>query len=387
MNTRKIILVLSILLLFIVGYWSNKKIFEILPTTPIILPEQVEKFINKSALEIQNPITNLSATSSIDVTKKKAPPKMICQNNESSDFTCYENYYRDLVKTDGIKEAFADLKIRYQTNSYVMSQCHPLTHIIGQAAILKYPTATEAYLYGDAFCWSGYYHGALEGIMGKIGRNNIVSELNNICSAIPGKSNYSFDYYNCVHGLGHGLMAMTNTELFESLALCDNLSGLWEQTSCYGGVYMENVIVDNKNHFTKYLKPDDPLYPCNTVAEKYKSACYLMQTSYMLKVVGGDFTKVFALCEKADANYKTTCFQSLGRDASGRSVSDIESTKAVCDLGTNFEAKSNCIIGAVKDFISYHHSDLEAKNLCHSLDNPDLRSICLNTAENYYQSF
>ncbi|MBI3231535.1 MAG: hypothetical protein HYZ51_00415 [Candidatus Doudnabacteria bacterium] len=364
------------------------------------LRPSVEEFINQSAIEAQSPQAGRlenspSVQKSIPTDSGQKPAilnpastvlEAICQGSEASNFDCYQKYYQQLVRIQGVQAAFTDLRARYNQNSYVVAQCHPLTHVIGNSAIEKYPSASEAYLHGDSFCWSGYYHGALEGILAKVGRQNVASQINGICEKIPGKQNYSFDYYNCVHGLGHGLMAMTNTELFESLELCDNLIGSWEQASCYGGVFMENVIVDNKNHFTKYLKPEDPLYPCNASGERYKGACYLMQTSYMLKVTGGDFTKVFALCEKADVNYRVTCFQSLGRDASGRSSSNVQTTKSICVLGQNFEARSNCVVGAVKDFISYFHSDVRAKELCASLDQ-ELQSICLSTAESYYKSF
>ena len=225
----------------------------------------------------------------------------------------------------------------------------------------------------------------MESIVAKIGKQAITSNLKNICADVPGKERYSFDYYNCVHGLGHGLMALSNNELFDSLKTCDSLVGTWEQTSCYGGAFMENVIVDNKNHFTKYLKPSEPLYPCNAVEGKYKTSCYLMQTSYMLKVTGSDFKKVFDLCTTADPGFEALCYQSLGRDASGQSVSNALQTKATCDLGRDYEQKSNCIVGAVKDFISYHHSDTQALGLCQSLS-PDLTQICTDTANSYYKS-
>ena len=111
-----------------------------------------------------------------------------------------------------------------------------------------------------------------------------------------------------------------------------------------------------------------------------------MQTSYMLKVLSGDFLKVFALCRGADKGYENTCFQSLGRDASGRSLSNADQTKATCDLGADYNEKSNCIIGAVKDFVSYYHSDVEAKHFC-SILTPDLNKICLDTIMYYYSSF
>lgn len=316
---------------------------------------------------------------------KKSITVTECANN-NTDFDCYQNYYAGLVQTKGPEAAFVDLKERFKTNSYVVSQCHPITHVIGRFSAMKYKTPAEAYKFGDPFCWSGYYHGVMEQIIDDVGMNKIAGELNTICNGIAGKETYSFDYYNCVHGLGHGLMAITNNELFESLDICDNLSGQWEKLSCYGGVFMENVIVDNKNHFTKYLKPAEPIYPCNAVKDSYKEQCYLMQTSYMLKVNAQDFRKVFPICRVVDKGYEDTCFQSLGRDASGQSSSNAIKTKQTCDLGINDFEKENCLIGAVKDFVSYYHSDKEANGLC-ALYSGNLKKVCSETVVTYYKNF
>ena len=62
---------------------------------------------------------------------------------------------------------------------------------------------------------------------------------------------------------------------------------------------MENIIADEVNHKAKYLSNDDPQYPCSIVADKYKGTCYLMQTSRMLTLAGGDFAKVFKECDDA----------------------------------------------------------------------------------------
>lgn len=302
-------------------------------------------------------------------------------------FLCFEKYLKDRVMAVSPEEAMAELKILYEASAQVRNYCHPLVHSIGHAAVDKYPVLSEAYKHGDDYCWSGYYHGVMEQYVGNIGLDNLPKEMKNICSTIPGKENYSFDYYNCVHGLGHGVMAITNDQLFDALHLCDNLEGDWEKSSCHSGVFMENVIIDGRNHKTEYLKPEDPVYPCNAVEESYKETCYLMQTSYMLKVYHYDFAKVFDTCSKVEENYRVTCYRSLGRDASGSSVSDIKQTKDKCSLGTTYEQKSECITGAVKDFISYFHSDVQAKNLCNALDDRKMVQSCLETAEDYYRYF
>lgn len=309
-----------------------------------------------------------------------------CQETTTDTFNCYEQFYTALVLEKGIPTALAQVKQEYTADGYARSQCHPIMHVIGHAAAKRFPDVGEAFAQGDGFCWSGYYHGVMETIVSTVPKEAILDRINSICTTVPGKERQSFDYYNCVHGLGHGVMAMTGNQLFEALGICEKLEGGWEQSSCYGGVFMENVMIDNKNHFTQYLKPAEPLYPCTAVAEPYKPACWLMQTSYMLKVTGGDFAQVFALCQKADAGYVDTCLQSLGRDASGSTVSDPVRTREICLMGPDTNARVQCTIGAVKDFVSYHHSDTQAKALCATLPT-EIHHTCLSTVENYYQSF
>jgi hypothetical protein len=267
----------------------------------------------------------------------------------------------------------------------VQSQCHPLTHVIGRVAAQSFTKVSAAYVYGDSFCWSGYYHGVLETFAARVGLANLSSNINDICADLNADGKYGFNYYNCVHGMGHGLMAITDDQLFRSLDYCSAMNGNWEEQSCASGVYMENVIADGLNHVTNYLDPKRPLYPCSDSPDKYKNTCYLMQTSYMLKIDSGDFNQTFAWCREA-GDYKDTCFQSLGRDASGRSVSNAQQTKTTCMLGANTEEVSNCVIGAVKDFISYFHSDVQGKALCNLFDDP-VKTTCLDTAASYYQAF
>jgi hypothetical protein len=111
-----------------------------------------------------------------------------------------------------------------------------------------------------------------------------------------------------------------------------------------------------------------------------------MQTSYALKENGGNFKATFDLCEKADTGFEGICDQSLGRDASSRSNYNISGIKNICMLGENFDQQSNCVIGAVKDVISYFHSDVQAKQFCASLDS-GLQDVCNTTEVSYYKNF
>lgn len=396
----KFILVLIILITisgFVYFYFSRSTETQQVQNNDSDTNAKLETFINQSAVEmpgvrgsdalnsntIASSSTRTSAEESASVTSSN---EAVCKGNESESFKCYEEYYKDLVITKGLSTAFSDIKIRENDNQFVKAKCHPLAHTIGRTALSIYPEINDAFAHGDPYCWSGYYHGILEEFVDTMGKTEVFSKIDTICSAVDGKESYSFNYYNCVHGLGHGVMSVTNQKLFGALLLCDNLSGSWEKSSCYSGVFMENVIIENKGGTTDYLRPSEPIYPCNAVGDNYKQVCYLMQTSYMLKVSGNNFKTVFDICAQVESPYQATCYQSLGRDASGQSSSNKSQTKATCLLGANFEQKSNCVIGAVKDFISYYHSDIQAKEFCSSLTS-DLGDVCLSTTESYYKSF
>ncbi len=300
-----------------------------------------------------------------------------CVDTLAQDFTCHKRHFQEIAQGLGLRLALEDLKTMYANNPFVYSQCHQLSHAIGNVGARTAPDIADAFAVGDPICWSGYYHGVVEEYITMRGRDIFAKEADTFCAKIPGKAEYGFDYYNCVHGLGHGVMAITHNQLFDSLALCDNLSVDWDRRSCYGGVFMENVMAAERSHYAPFLKPDDLLYPCNAVGMTYKEECYKMQTSYALSKNGRDFGKLFAMCARVEEGFARTCAQSIGRDASGQSVSNLTQTMASCNLGENDMQKTDCYIGAVKDFVSYFHSDKQARALCLAIDSR-FQSECEN---------
>lgn len=308
--------------------------------------------------------------------------------NETNVDCWYDRYQVLIDQETDTKKAFEDVKTAYDTSAYVKSNCHQIAHIIGREAGKKYKTVSSAYQQGDNFCWSGYYHGVMEAVTAQTGKEVVLTQINEICAELKLAEEYSFQHYNCVHGLGHGIMQLKENQLFEALTVCDGLTGSWQQESCQGGVFMENVMNEiNPNHTTSYLKNEEPLYPCTAVDDSYKQQCYLMQTSHALNVLNQDYSKVFELCSTVTSPYDATCYQSLGRDASGGSSSNIDTTIALCNLGANSQARSNCYIGAVKDFISYFSNDDEGYALCNAIAEPDIKATCISTAEIYFRSF
>lgn len=310
-----------------------------------------------------------------------------CKQKQPNNFQCYGKFYAEETYSSGAEAAFKDLESAYNSDDFVKAQCHQLAHIIGRTTYEKYGSLDKTYAQGNNFCWSGFYHGAIEQAATDLGAVRIRQEAPVICQSFANKEKYSFDHFNCVHGLGHGLMAVDDYNLPNALKDCDNLKDNWEQESCYGGVFMENVMVVSRGDGQgAYFKADQPLYPCTFVDAKYKQQCYLMQTSYILQHNGYDFAKTFQECAKADAGFVNTCYTSAGRDASGSTNSDVARTVANCRLAQNDDGLYYCMLGADRDFVSYYHSDQQAIQLCEAFGG-NLTDPCKADVADYYKTF
>jgi hypothetical protein len=54
--------------------------------------------------------------------------------------------------------------------------------------------------------------------------------------------------------------------------------------------------------------------------------------------------------------------------------------------GEDYEARSNCVMGAVKTFIYYNRGDARDEVFCETFD-ADLHAVCRRAAEEYYRDF
>lgn len=292
-----------------------------------------------------------------------------CINRVQHEYDCYEVYLLSILKAGGGTVALQELQRLSDENSFVRSECHPLTHSIGRAAWEQYGSYQAAVTYEDGTCWSGYTHGVLERLLFKFSDDELIVEINNVCEEDPVRG-YDFDYYNCVHGLGHGVSWRFDNGVFEALPFCDALEGNWEKRSCYSGVFMQNIVVDGEFHKSRELRSDEPMYPCTVVEKKYKHTCYLMQTSYALRVVGYDYAKGFELCDtEADPGYEAICYRSMGRDISGNSHRDPERVVELCSLGRP-DRQGACYAGAAKNAVFNDHGVEKADALCAIVPEP-----------------
>lgn len=284
-------------------------------------------------------------------------------------FECYETYFKLYMEKNGGRKTLELLQQLNDSGGYAKSNCHPLSHKVGNIALHVYgsvPNAVPEYI---PTCHSGYYHGLLEEYLATA--PSYEQGVSQVCGTT--QTQPYFNWFQCTHGLGHGVMQFRNNELPDALKDCDIVDPADQAREiCYAGAFMENITTDEKTgHPAKYIKKEDPIYPCNgkEIAEHYRSACYFLASSQILKINGYNMKDAFVQCGTVEDKYRWLCFQSLGRDVSGTNLRNKQLVIDQCQYAVNPTDTGECFFGAVRDFINEKGEFDGGIDLCLSIPN------------------
>jgi hypothetical protein len=273
---------------------------------------------------------------------------------------CFRQAFGNLAYSKGPQAALAELDRDSRTVPGVEADCHQIAHNVGHAGLAHYHNnAAVALAHGGMTCNSGYYHGVIERAFAGVPRARVTHIARRLCTG-RAVTKETFLLYQCVHGLGHGLMIYSGLDLPYSLEVCHQLQTAFDRISCTGGVFMQNLMPGMGT--SRYLKKNDPIYPCNAVAKRDKVYCYLMVTSRILALDGYDWRKTAAWCRRSEKGWVATCFQSYGRDASGTTQYRPRETVRLC-LEAGKDA-GECMYGAARDYGNNYAGGKEAARLC-----------------------
>jgi mono/diheme cytochrome c family protein len=272
--------------------------------------------------------------------------------------TCYDQAFGNLVYEEGPEKALAELEQRLRDDPSFA--CHRTAHTMGAAALVRFKgDVANAFIDGSPVCASGYYHGVLERGFSGVEDDQLDEKARALC-ADPQLAAQPFLQFQCYHGLGHGLMIYTSYEMPLSLKTCDALQDDFGRSSCAGGVFMEN---SNTSYGTqsKWLKDDDLIYPCNTVEERHKYACYQLVTA-RIRLVKPDWRDIAAECRKSEPRWVAVCFESMGRDVSGDSRRNVRMAARLCRAAGPDTVE--CVYGAAREIVNADSGGERAARFC-----------------------
>jgi hypothetical protein len=288
--------------------------------------------------------------------------------------TCVEQAFGNIAFRRGPKAALALFERRIAGSE---AGCHRIAHTIGAAALAHYHgNVARTFAQGTSACWSGYYHGVLErSLLGvkSYSRGSLAAVSRRLCADRSVRA-VTWLAYQCLHGLGHGLMLTTGYDVRRSLDVCRRLSTHWDAEACKGGVFMENIS-PMYGATSRWLRDDDPMYPCPAVVEEDRYECYKRATTRMLMVVGFDWERIAEMCSTLRTDWEEACFVSFGRDTSAQNERDAAQIVPLCELARPYGAERTCIQGAAMDITSNDADGTRAAVLCASVE-LRLRGVC-----------
>lgn len=311
-----------------------------------------------------------------------------CLNRASGSGACLDGIFRQYLKIHTTADALAALARYEVADSIYRLACHPVIHALGRETFRQQGNVHDSFAACDQSCHSGCYHGAMERFLrgsaaGDDEAGHIsVEELRAKAAGACDPNQPTRFRFQCLHGLGHAILFFSDYRLAEALASCDALPDAWSRSSCYGGLFMENVFSATPEK--RDLSPTDYHYPCTALDAKYQGDCYMMQTTRMSEM-GLDTAGLFAECRRAGA-HRSSCMQSIGRDLSNDArVGDPRAVSAKCELGTGEERRS-CTRGVVYALIDNTWDGRYAFPFCASFADRDDVVYCFVISSAYLQS-
>ena len=306
---------------------------------------------------------------------------------------CYEELLLATVERNHVGLAMDGLSIISRRDPETQKYGHDLTHVVGINAWTPDEAVGPVYDSCTGLFQSGCYHGVVQAYLDAKGTDS--ATVHGLCNQINSAVTNAWLRFQCVHGIGHGLINNMAMHLPKALAGCDWLVSEWDATSCYGGAFMEFIVAargqshhphktsDHGDHDMTAMAEDsfparnraDPLYPCSVLAPKYQSACYGMQAGIIIEIVGADFGKIAAACDQAPLGMRPACYQGVGTYVSGYVVRNQAKAIDQCQKG-NPAYQAWCFVGVVKNLIDVTALPEDGLTFCARLTDRAMAVAC-----------
>jgi len=272
----------------------------------------------------------------------------------------------------GLSAALDSLERKAAADSLVLRAGHQLAHALGRHAFSAMPGGLGVIAQCRAVFASGCYHGVVEAALAVRDRID-VAELEGMCAA-AGNAGSLRAVYECMHGLGHGLLAAVELDVPKALQYCDSLSSPRFSTACHQGAFMEAITLGlagsgghhHAHHGAIAIDPADPYSPCRGFDDPYADSCWLFQGFVILRSVGFDPGRALRVCDGAPGGRAGRCYESVGHQLAGLFQRGNDWIIAQCASG-RAELAPHCSAGAALALAALDWSGKRVREFCAGL--------------------
>lgn len=297
----------------------------------------------------------------------------------ASDFQKEKNKLREMFQEKGGKSTYEYFKTN---EDYKNKNSHELAHFVGMELYVREGESGVA-ICDEAYNW-GCYHGFFGQALSKEG-NKFLTKAESACRA---GGTRGVDFGGCVHGVGHGVMALhgyTPENLPKALADCDLMTAETAK-GCYNGVFMEYntrimQFLKEGEGAQRILVSENPYEPCLDLEERYQYDCFHEQPNWWSPLMQHDFSKMGYLCGAIPGiTLEEACYRGIGRVVPGVVNYDKELVGEACMKLPTSQGIASCMRDAIEILLNQKVNDAEV--LCLELE-PNLQEVCRAQAEEY----
>lgn len=302
---------------------------------------------------------------------------------------CFRPLLEQQLDTKGPRAVLAELDQLQEKRPAFRLECHNMAHVLGRHWIASGKSIADGFREGSNICHSGFFHGMAERVFqgedvsvdetAHLSPNELRARIAMVCTDQTLRTASRNMRFQCLHGLGHAAVFSLAYNLPLALEMCDVLPTDWDQASCAGGAFMENITGVDRDR--RMLRANDPHYPCSIVSPKHRNSCYGMQTSWMLES-GMNWDAIISACRTA-GDARLSCFQSFGRDVSPRVRENGPAEFVSLCTQLQPDERSSCIRGAVFALADHTWDGRYAFPFCAAFGEDALSRECFTEAQRH----
>lgn len=264
----------------------------------------------------------------------------------------------------GPSEALLRLADVAATDPAIAAFCHDLAHEVGHAAH-EALGLTGALAVQDDICGSGYIHGVIEEeLVDHV--QDMEQRFSTLCPA---------EDRRCFHGLGHGLMYVTQNDLPVSLEYCRTFPRAFQRIQCMEGVFMENFEADTVSHPSAYLYPKDPYRTCRDQSEPARGVCTFYFPRYFLRTHPDAYDPLVAFCQQLPPASADACVKGVGSAALKQHVLQPGRALDICQTVAG-DRRSLCVEGMLSYLMVHYASTEGARSFCRDYLDAHWDALC-----------